>query len=157
MKLGIVGLPNVGKSTLFNAITNAGVPVGQLSRSAPSTPMWALCPCRTERLDVARQAPYDPRQIHPCHHRVCGYCRLWSKAPPKARGSATSFCPHIRDQWTLSFMWSAAFERHRDHPRRRRNRTRPRDIETINLELIFSDHGRAGPPDRQSAESGQSR
>ena len=49
MKLGIVGLPNVGKSTLFNSLTKAGAESANYP-SVPLTRMWELLLCRMKDL-----------------------------------------------------------------------------------------------------------
>ena len=74
MKLGIVGLPNVGKSTLFNAITNAGAESANypFCTIEPNVGMVAVPD------DAAGQAwrkCTSPKKIHPRGHRVRGHRR----------------------------------------------------------------------------------
>ena len=80
MKLGIVGLPNVGKSTLFNAITNAGIPADNYAFCTidPNVGVVAVPDARLEWLrDLHQPKKFTPATIEfvdcrPCQGRVQG-------------------------------------------------------------------------------------
>jgi hypothetical protein len=105
MKLGIVGLPNVGKSTLFNAITNAGAESANYPFCTidPNVGMVAV---PDERLDKLAEM-YEPDKKTPGCHRICGYCRPGEGRRPRARVWATSSWP-ISGRRMPSSMSSAA-------------------------------------------------
>lgn len=83
MKLGILGLPNVGKSTLFNAITNAGA---QSANYAFCTiePNVGVVDVPDERLDRLTELYEPAKQRTP--RLNSSILRVWSKARPKAKG-----------------------------------------------------------------------
>ena len=64
MKLGMVGLPNVGKSTLFNAITNAGAQSANYP-FCTIEPNIGMVSVPDERLDKLAE------MYHPCNNRIC--------------------------------------------------------------------------------------
>ena len=105
MKLGIVGLPNVGKSTLFNAITNAGAESANYPFCTidPNVGMVAV---PDERLDKLAEM-YEPDKKTPGRHRVCGHRRSGEGRHPRARAWATSSWPTSGRRTPLS-MWCAA-------------------------------------------------
>ena len=94
MKLGIVGLPNVGKSTLFNAITNAGAESGQLSRSAPSSRTSAWWPCRTSGWTSSREM-YQPKKNTPAVIEFVDIAGL-VKGASQGEGLGNKFLANIR-------------------------------------------------------------
>ncbi len=73
MKLGILGLPNVGKSTLFNAITNAGAESANYP-FCTIEPNVGMVTVPDQRLDKLAEI-YNPKKEDPRRHRVCGHCR----------------------------------------------------------------------------------
>ena len=71
MKLGIVGLPNVGKSTLFNTITQAGAQVANYP-FCTIEPNVGIVAVPDERL-YKLAALYNSQKNHPRRNRVCGH------------------------------------------------------------------------------------
>lgn len=134
MKIGIVGLPNVGKSTLFNAITNVGAECANYP-FCTIEPNVGVVPVPDERLDNLAKM-YNPQKVT---HAVIEFVDIAGlvKGASKGEGLGNKFLSHIRETDAICQVVRCFEDSNIIHVDGSINPVR--DIETINLELVFAD------------------
>ncbi len=134
MKIGIVGLPNVGKSTMFNAITKAGAECANYP-FCTIEPNVGIVPVPDERLDELTKM-YNPQKTT---HAVIEFVDIAGlvKGASKGEGLGNKFLSHIREVDAICEVVRCFEDSNIVHVDGNINPVR--DIETINLELIFAD------------------
>lgn len=134
MKLGIVGLPNVGKSTLFNAITKAGAESANYP-FCTIEPNVGVVNVPDSRLDVLEKIYNTRKKVHAVieFYDIAGLV----KGASQGEGLGNKFLSHIREVASIVHVVRAFNDPNVVHVDGSVNPLR--DIETINFELIFSD------------------
>ena len=134
MKLGIVGLPNVGKSTLFNSITKAGAECANYP-FCTIEPNVGVVAVPDERLDALTKM-YNPQKTT---HAVIEFVDIAGlvRGASKGEGLGNKFLSHIRETDAICEVVRCFEDSNVVHVDG--NIDPIRDIETINLELIFAD------------------
>ncbi len=134
MKLGVVGLPNVGKSTLFNAITQAGAQAANypFCTIEPNVGVVAVPDTRLDNL----ASLYNSKKITPTSLEFVDIAGL-VKGASRGEGLGNKFLAHIREVDAIVHVIRCFDDENITHvdgsvdPKR--------DAETINFELIFAD------------------
>lgn len=134
MKLGIVGLPNVGKSTLFNAITKAGAESANYP-FCTIDPNVGIVAVPDERLNVLAKM-YNPKKITPTAIEFLDIAGL-VRGASRGEGLGNKFLSHIREVDSIIHVVRCFDDGDIVHVDGSVDPAR--DIETINLELVFSD------------------
>jgi len=134
MKLGIIGLPNVGKSTLFNALTGAGAASANYPFCTidPNVGVVQVPDARLDRLAEM----YDPQLYTPATVEFVDIAGL-VRGASKGEGLGNKFLSHIRDVDAVVHVLRCFEDGDIVHVDGSVDPAR--DLETINLELIYSD------------------
>jgi GTP-binding protein YchF len=134
MKVGIVGMPNAGKSSLFNALTRAGAEAANYPFTTIE-PNVAVVPVVDERLDRVARTIGSSRVVHDTvdFHDIAGLVR----GAHEGEGLGNQFLANIREVDAIVHVVRAHHDPNVVHPEG--NVDPRRDIDTIETELVYAD------------------